>query len=114
MEKYIKNVDVTFFEKDSEIDIGDALNEIVYLEVNSPLNYGVRVIKFYGRVVKVTDFYFEFLTYSQALTNDISTSQIDLLENRFKTKRWAKKSIQKLIKVNTFRKIVEREFYKVI
>ena len=112
MDKYIKEVNITYFMKENKINIDEALNEIVYLEVNSPLNYGIKSVDFYGRVVKVNDFYFEFLPYCRALIHEWNTEQIKLIEERYKTKRWAKKSIQNLYKVRTIEKVVKKEYEK--
>ena len=39
LKKYTKIVNMTYFAKEKEINIDDSLGKIVYLEVDSPLNY---------------------------------------------------------------------------
>ena len=112
MEKYTKIVNVTYFIKEKEIDIDDSINKIVYLEVDSPLNYGMRTWKYYGRIVKVTKCYFEILEYCTAQVDNWNTEQILIKEKKHSSKKWAKKSIQKLYEVKTEEKIEEKEYYK--
>lgn len=112
MEKYTKRVNVTYFIKEKEIDINDSINKIVYLEVDSPLNYGIRSLEYYGRIVNVTKCYFEIIQYCTAQVDNWNTDQILLKEQRKCSKKWAKKSIRKLYKVKTKEKNEEREYYK--
>ena len=84
MEKYTKKINITHFAKDEEINIDDATNRIVYLEVNSPLNYGLRTWEYYGRIVKVTKCYFEIIEYCDGntdywYTDEITKKELDLI-----------------------------------
>lgn len=112
MEKYTKKINITYFNKDKEIEIDDSINKIVFLEVNSPLNYGLKTWEYYGRIVKVTKCYFEIVEYCDGNTNYWYTDEITKKEKRNLTKKWAKKSIQRLFSVKTENKLEEHEFYK--
>lgn len=112
--KYEKNVIVTYFKKLKKVNI-DEINEnsLVYLKINSPLNYGVRNYSFYGKILKKTDDFFYILLYCDAITDNWNTKQILLKENnknRF-TKRWSKKRIIELYLVDYYEKTVKKEFY---
>lgn len=111
--KYIKEESITYFEKVKPISIDDVVaNDIVYLKIESPLRYGVRELKYYGKIIKITKEYFYILTYCNAVTNDWKTSQIELLENNLKkyTKQWSKKRILELYLVKTKVKNEIREY----
>lgn len=112
LKKYTKTLSVTYFAKEKEINIDDALGRIVYLEVDSPLNYGLRTWKYYGRIVNVTKCYFEIIEYCDGFLDNWPTDQILMKEKSCRKKKWAKKSIQKLYLVKTEEKIEEREYYK--
>ncbi len=112
MEKYTKKINITYFTKDKEVNIDNAINKVVFLEVNSPLNYGLRTWEYYGRIVKVTKCYFEIIEYCDGNTDYWYTDEINKKENEKITKKWAKKSIQKLYCVKTENKIEKHEFYK--
>lgn len=101
LKKNIKNVNITYFTKLKEIDIKDAYNKIVYLEVNSPLSYGLKIWNYYGRIVKITNCYFEILEYCTANFDYWYTDQISKKEKNRITKKWAKKSIVKLLEVSS-------------
>lgn len=101
MKKYTKKVSLTYFKKLKEISIEDSINKIVYLEVNSPLNYGLKTVSYYGRIVNVTKFYFYIIEYCTADIDNCSTQQILKKENSKRVKKWAKKSIKKLIEIST-------------
>ena len=102
----------SLFNKEKEIDINDSLNKIVYLEVDSPLNYGMRTWEFYGRIVKVTKCYFEIINYCTADVDNWNTEQILIKEQEQTSKKWAKKSIRKLYEVKTEERTEEKEYYK--
>ena len=101
MKKYTKKVSLTYFKKIKEISIENSINKIVYLEVNSPLNYGVKTFSYFGKIVKVTKCYFDILEYCTADIDNCSTQQILMKENNKRVKKWSKKSIRKLIEVST-------------
>ena len=112
LKKYTKIVNVTHFTKEKEIDIDDSLGKIVYLEVDSPLNYGIRTWDYYGRIANVTKYYFEIIEYCDGSLDNWETDQILMREQSQRKKKWAKKSIQKLYSVKTEEKTEEREYYK--
>ena len=112
MEKYNKKINITYFTKDEEINIDNAINKIVFLKVNSPLNYGIRTWEYYGRIVKVTNCYFEIIEYCDGKTDYWYTDEINKKEHRNTTRKWAKKSIQKLYNVKTETKLEDWEFYR--
>ena len=112
MEKNTKKINITYFTKDKEINIDNAINKVVFLEVNSPLNYGLKTWEYYGRIVKVTKCYFEIIEYCDGNTGYWYTDEINKKENKKNTKKWAKKSIQKIYDVKTEIKLEEHEFYK--
>lgn len=112
MQSYKEIVDITYFTKEREIDIDDAINSIVYLEVDSPLNYGLRTWSYYGRVASVTKCYFEIIEYCDGFLNNWRTDQIEMKERSQRKKKWAKKSIQKLLLVRTEERTEEVTYYK--
>ena len=112
MESYTRMVSNTYFKKEGEIYIDDALGKIVYLEVDSPLNYGIRTWSYYGRVVNVTKCYFEIIEYCDGFLDYWRSDQIEMKEKSQRKKKWAKKSIQKLLLVTTEEKTEEVTYYK--
>lgn len=112
MEKYTKMINMTYFTKGEKIDIDDSLNKIVYLEVDSPLNYGVRTWDYYGRIVKITKCYFWIIEYCDGFLKNWRTDQIQKKEEKQLAKKWHKKSIQKLYEVKTEEKNEEIEYEK--
>lgn len=112
MEKYIKNTGITYFKKIEEINIENALNRIVYLKVKSPLNYGIKSWEYYGRINKITKYYFEIIEYCDGNIEYWYTNEIKEIEQKQLTKKWAKKSIELLYEVQTNEKNEEIEFYK--
>jgi len=112
MEKYKKSINMTYFTKKKIIDIEDSLDKIVYLEVDSPLNYGMKTWDYYGRITKITKCYFEIIEYCDGNIDHWDTEYIIKREKTKLTKKWAKKSIQKLYEVTTTEKNVEVEYYK--
>lgn len=111
--KYTKEESITYFEKVKPVSIDDiVVNDIVYLKIESPLKYGIRELKFYGKIIKITKEYFYIIPYCNAVTNDWKTSQIEMLEKNIKkyTKQWSKKRILELYLVNTKVKNEIREY----
>ena len=101
MDKYTKTVNMTYFIKQDRINIDDSINKIVYLEVDSPLNYGIRTWTYYGRIINITKCYFEIIAYCDGTLNSWRTDQIEIKEKKNIKKKWHKKSIQRLIEVKT-------------
>ena len=101
MEKHTENVRMTYFTKENEIEIDKALNKIVYLEVYSPFKYGNRIWSFYGRVINITNSFFEIIQYCDGFLDKWRTDQISIIEKEIRKKKWAKKSIVKLVEVST-------------
>jgi len=112
MEKYKKIVNMTYFTKGKKIDINDSIDRIVYLEVDSPLNYGARTWDYYGRIVKITNCYFWIIEYCDGFLNSWQKDQIQRAENEHLAKKWHKKSIRKLYEVKTEEKNEEIEYEK--
>lgn len=112
MEKYKKIVDMTYFTKTKEINIDDALNKIVYLEVDSPLNYGIKTWNYYGRIIKITNCFFEIIEYCDGCIDHWKTNYILKKDQTKHSKKWAKKNIQKLYEVTSEEKKEEIEYYK--
>lgn len=114
MNKYKKEVELTYFNKRQKTTIDDIKDgEIIYLKVNSPLNYGIREWEYFGKLVKITKCYFYILEYcnapnlgywySQEIKNKESTPNCY-------TKKWAKKSIREIWTVDTENKKEVMEF----
>ncbi len=101
MKKQIENISMTYFIKGNIIEIDRAINKIVYIEVYSPLKYGNRIWSFYGRVINVTKSFFEIIQYCDGFLDKWRTDQISIYEKNIKKKKWAKKSIVKLVEVST-------------
>ncbi len=104
-------INMTYFNKLKEIDINDSLGKVVYLEVDSPLNYGQLIWSFYGKIVNITKCYFEIIQYCEGYLNNWRTDQILLAESKQLKKKWAKKSIQKLIEVKIEEKDEKIKYY---
>lgn len=103
----------TYFQTQESLDIDEVVpGEIVYLKVQSPLNYGNREWEYYGKIVKISPCYFWILEYcvGDRDTKDWKTSEICRKESapaRY-TKKWAKKSIIELRRVLTTEKLESR------
>lgn len=114
MRKYKKEVDITYFKKDKKVQIDEiSVGQLIYLKIESPLNYGVSDWYFYGKLVKVTKQYFEILIYCDAYRiNDWHTQQIEMKEQSPEkyTKKWAKKRIKEIYTIKTERKVEVREY----
>ena len=113
MMKYEKECNITYFKKIKELSI-DEVNEgdIVYLKVNSPLNYGIRELEYWGKIIKKTNCFFWITEYGTA-TWRIDHQDTDIVkkhdENVEKyTKKWEKKSICELWIASTEQKIETR------
>lgn len=111
--KYKKEVDMTYFKKINQTTIEDVSDgEIIYLKVCSPLNYGLREWEYYGKLMKKTNYFFDILNYSDAMVDYWYTKEIEKKNNNPQkyTKRWAKKSIIEIYKVQIENKKELREF----
>lgn len=110
----IKKVNITYFIKNKKITIEDVnIGDIVFVKVKSPLNYGIREVPYYGKIMKKTNCYFEILEYYGGFDLDNwKTEQIKLKENNKEkyTKKWAKKSILEMYSIKTEEKVEIRKF----
>ena len=112
MEKYKKEVGITYFSKLQEINIDKIEdNSIVYLKIDSPLNYGIREWDYYGKILHKTRNYFDFLEYCTGSLNYWYSSEILKKENSYNIhiKRWSKNRIKELylVSTNTRKEIIE-------
>lgn len=115
MKSYTKEIEVTYFDRKEAIDIDEvSVGDNVYLEVNSPLSYGVRIWSFNGEITKITKDYFWILEYHNGFPNITkwSTEQIKIkkLNQKKYTKKWAKKSIVKLYRIDLVNKLEKIEY----
>lgn len=111
---YKREESITYFKKIKTVSIEDVnVNDIVYLKIESPLKYGVKELKYYGKIIKITSEYFYILLYFKAVTDNCKTSQIELLEKNIKkyTKQWSKKRIIELclVKTSVKKEVIEYE-----
>lgn len=113
--KYKKEIETTYFKKVNKTTIDDVnVGNIIFIKVKSPLNYGIREIPYYGRLVKKTKYYFDILEYyGQFDIDNWHTEQIKIKEKNPEqyTKRWAKKSIKEIYNVITEEKTEIKELY---
>lgn len=112
--KYEKNIEIVYFINNKDININNSLGKIVHLKVKSPLHYGIREIGYYGKIVKITNDYFDILEFCGDNFNFWYLKEIEKKENKEEKykKRWAKKSIIKLESVDMITKLEKVELYK--
>ena len=68
LEKYTKEVDVTYFKKIKRVSIEDVpVGSLVYLKVDSHSKTTIRELEYYGRILKITPCFFVFLGYFKSL-----------------------------------------------
>lgn len=108
MKSEYKETLLTYFTKDKKITIDEiSIGDMVIIEVNSPLNYGIRTWSYFGQIAKITKCYFEIIEYSSSPELGYwYTSSIHKCKNNPSkyTKKWAKKSLISLYKVACFEK----------
>ena len=110
-------MEVTYFKKTKKVSINDiCVDSLVYLKVKSHSNTTIRETEFYGKIIKITPSYFEFLGYCEAgyLLDNCKTEIIHRRDGnpaRY-SKKWAKKSIIELWIVEANEKNEAREFYR--
>lgn len=118
MGTFQKEVDTTFFYKREKTTIEDvAPGDIVCIKVQSPLNYGIRELDYFGRIHKVTKCYFWIIEYlGPALEfafcpiNDCSTSQVKRHDENpdIFAKKWAKSSLIDIWKADLESRVVTK------
>ena len=113
MAKYLKDVNIMYFYKGKKTNIEEVdIGTVVFLEVKNPLNYGLKTLQYYGKIVHKTRCFFDIIEYCNCIwnTNYWYADEIAKKEKRNLSKRWMKKSIIELYTVSTETKIETHEF----
>lgn len=111
--KEVRLVNHTYFIKDVQKSIDDVnIGDIVFIKIHSPRHYGNRELTFYGRIQKITEYFFWITEYVEAswtfdtYCNTDTIANHDAIFERY-TKQWAKSRLIEIWSVRTKQRIDE-------
>ena len=109
-----KNVSRTYFRKESLTTIDDVrIGDVVFIEIWSPLSYGIRKMSYFGKITKVTKCFFWIIPYVDGhgfgpnpacYVNTDVAARMDKAVARY-TKQWAKSRLIEIRSASTYERI---------